>query len=90
MAKEYDNTNRGSLFKNTRPPTSDKSPQYGGTVNIEGVEYYVSGWLKEGKSGKFFSLSFTAKDSQARRPAKPSLEVKGGFDDTFEDDDIPF
>jgi len=59
---EYDNTNRGVLFR-AKERKSDKHPEYSGSVNIEGVEYWLDGWIKDGKSGKFFSLSVKPKDA---------------------------
>jgi len=60
---EYDNTNRWSLFKNDDRKT-DKHPEYSGTLNVDGVEFWLSGWIKEGKKGKFFSGSIKRKDNQ--------------------------
>ena len=64
--REYDNTNSGALFKNedkdeTHPTWAD----YQGSVNVEGVEYWLSAWIKEGKSGKFMSLSLKPKEAKA-------------------------
>ena len=59
----YDNTNRGSLFTNDRK-TSDKHPDLKGSINVEGKEYWVSGWFKTGKSGGFTSLSVTPKEAR--------------------------
>jgi len=50
--------NSGVLFKNTKK-TNDKHPDWNGTALIDGKEYKLSTWIKEGKKGKFFSLSFT-------------------------------
>lgn len=60
---EYDNRNRGVLFKNDRK-TSDKHPDYKGTANMDGRDYYVSAWVRDGKKGKFMSMSYEAKDAQ--------------------------
>lgn len=61
---EYDNNNRGALFKNNKR-TNDKQPEYNGSVEVNNVQYYISAWVKESKNGqKFFSLSFTPKDQQ--------------------------
>lgn len=57
---DYDNTNRGALFRNEDRKT-DKHPEYSGTINIAGRDYYLSAWIKEGKRGKFFSLSVKPK-----------------------------
>lgn len=88
----YDNTNRGALFKNDRK-TKDTQPGYTGSLNVDGVEYFLDAWVKEGKSGKFFSVSVKRKDKQdapAPRAAAPAPAPKpsSGFDDM--DSDIPF
>jgi uncharacterized protein (DUF736 family) len=61
---EFDNTNRGSLFKNDKK-SQDTHADYNGSVNVEGVEYWLNAWIKESKSGsKFMSLSLKPKDAQ--------------------------
>lgn len=68
---KYDNS--GALFKNDKeghPTWAD----YKGQITINGVEYWLSAWIKEGKNGKFMSLSAKPKDekpqqSQGRKPA---------------------
>lgn len=49
----YDNTNRVVIFKNNKKE-KESHPEYTGTVNVEGKEYTISLWVKEGKAGKFF------------------------------------
>lgn len=73
MSKQYDNTNRGVLFKNTRKE-SDKHADYQGNINIEGEEFWLNAWLKEGSKGKFFSLSVKPKQasSGSRKPSDSS------------------
>jgi hypothetical protein len=80
---EYDNTNRGIISKNQNK-TSDKHPDHSGSLNVDGVDYWLSGWIKEGKNGKFLSLSVKPKDQQKK--AKPKKEEDlGDFDQ-----DVPF
>jgi uncharacterized protein (DUF736 family) len=79
---DFDNTNRGALFRNARRE-SEKHPDYRGTLNVGGTDYWLSAWLKTSKTGeKYLSVSVQAKDDA--QPAKPSREP--GSDD----DAIPF
>ena len=53
---DYDNTNRGALFKNEK--TKDSQPDYTGKSDFEGTEYRIASWIKTSKNGKpFMSLS---------------------------------
>jgi hypothetical protein len=52
---EYDNTNRGSLFKNeNKDQANPKDRDYSGSINIDGREFWLSAWIKTAKSGKKF------------------------------------
>lgn len=78
---EYDNTNRGSLFKNDRKDDA-KFPDYKGSLNVDGTEYWLSAWIKVSKDGnKFMSLSI--KNKNADTPAQPKKKV-------VYEDDAPF
>lgn len=64
---DYDNTNSGALFLNDDKKT-DKHPDYRGTLNVEGVEYWVSGWKKRSKKGDpYMSLAITEKEERRGR-----------------------
>jgi hypothetical protein len=90
---QYDNTNKGALFKNNRRD-KETSPEYTGSLNVEGHDYWISAWVKEGKSGKFFSLSVKRKDGTADRPDQKATEFKQEakrvFPDADLDDLVPF
>ena len=82
---DYDNTNTGALFKNKKKE-KDTHPDMTGSINIEGVDYWVSGWTKTSKSDeRFVSLSFKRKDADAPVKAKPA-PAEASWDDT----DLPF
>lgn len=69
MSKE----NRGGLWKNSRKET-DKHPDFTGSINVEGKEYWISMWDNadnENPKAPVYSLSVSEK--QAKK-----------------DDDIPF
>lgn len=72
---EFDNTNRGSLFKNDKK-TEEKHPDMSGSINIDGTEYWISGWKKQSKAGTgFISLSVRAKE-QVRQSSQPTSKSK--------------
>ncbi len=84
---DYDNTNRGVLFKNDRKD-SDRHPDYRGSIDVGGTEFWLSAWIKEGQKGKFMSLSVQPKEQQSRPAPVESGQSGGGFSDA--DHDIPF
>lgn len=58
--------NSGSLFKNDRRE-KDTQPNARGTALIGGVEYEISAWTKDGRNGKWQSLSFKPKQARDER-----------------------
>ena len=71
--------NSGVLFTNNKRE-KESHPHYNGKATINGTEYYVSSWVKEGKTGKFLSLSFKPVQEQPVQSGKPSYGNKD-FDD---------
>ena len=58
----YDNTDSGALFKNDKKET-EKHPDYKGSLNVKGTDYWINAWIKEAKSGiKYMSLSVQPKE----------------------------
>ena len=83
---EYSNVNRGAIFKND-DKQQDNHPDYKGSLNVNGVDFWVSGWLKTSeKTGKKF-LSLSVKPKEAA-PVKKASKPSGGFEDFG--DDVPF
>lgn len=83
---EYDNTNRGALFKNDKKET-DNHPDYKGSLNVVGIDYWISAWIKQGRSGKYMSLSVKPKD--APRTERPSGDDRRKQAAKGWDEDIP-
>jgi hypothetical protein len=69
---EYDNTNKGALFRNDdKNPNDDRGRDYNGTLNVEGTEYWISGWVRTSKNGKkYLSLSVKPKQDKPAAWAK--------------------
>ena len=78
----FDNTNRGILSKNQNK-TADNHPEYSGSLNVDGTDYWLSAWIKESsKDGKkFFSLSIKPKDGAKVKPKQVDEDMN---------DSIPF
>lgn len=69
--------NSGTLGKNKKKQ-ADTHADYNGQCEVGGTAYWINAWVKEGKDGKFFSLSFREKT------AKPNSRQAG------DDDSPPF
>lgn len=92
--------NTGSLFKNDKRE-KDSQPHARGEAMIGGVLYEVAAWTKEGRNGRFQSLSFKEKEaSRERQDNKPKRSYgeaarigDGGGESRMAydlDDQIPF
>jgi len=73
--------NSGVLFANDKKD-NDKAPNYKGNMMVDGQEYWLSAWVKEGKNGKFLGLAVSPRDAQppASKPVPKNLD----------DSDFPF
>ena len=78
MAGKYPNS--GTLGKNEYK-RKDNDPNLSGKCEVDGVEYWISGWTKDGDKGKWISLSFKRKDASVNPAPKAVADL---------DDDIPF
>ena len=91
----YDNTNRGVLFKNDRKE-KDTHPDYKGRINADGVEYWLSAWMKDGANGKFMSFLLTPKEQTqtaeqvTQKVAPPQRQQQAAPVVLDDDSDIPF
>lgn len=69
-----DFTNRGILFPNTIKRI-ETHPDYRGTINIAGRDYWLSAWHGETKDGDP-KLSLRCRPKEDRRPTIPSPTPK--------------
>ena len=58
MSQQFDNTNSGVLFTNTKK--NEKHPDFKGQLNVEGKEWEIAAWNRTSKAGKqFLSLKIS-------------------------------
>ena len=77
----FDNTNTGAIWGNKDRKT-DKHPTHTGSLNVEGVEYWVSAWVGD-KSKNQPALSFKIQKKEAK-------QVKSAPKQEIDNSDIPF
>ena len=61
----------GALFKNDKDGNESR-PDYRGDCKVGGKVYRISAWIKEGKKGKWMSLSLQEGDG---KPASKGSET---------------
>lgn len=81
--------NSGSLFRNQKKE-KDSHPNLQGSIRINGVDYWLSGWSKPTKDGKdkWISLAAKPKEEQPVR-VTPRQEPSRQLNDEL-DDEVPF
>ena len=81
--KQYNDDNKGAIFKNDRKET-ETQPDYKGNINIlEAGDHWVSLWHNTSKNGKpYFRIAATKKDAPATPKTATVQDVT--------DEDIPF
>ena len=97
---DFDNTNRGSIWKNEKKREGKQDADFTGSLNVNGVEYWVNAWKrKEGAADKAPALSFSIrpKDDQGQQAAPKRDPISSGRMPAKQsimpsdmDDDIPF
>ena len=77
---QYDNTNSGALFRNDKEGGNPNWPDYRGSVNVDGKEFWLDAWIRESKKdGKKF-MSLKLKPKMAREHQGSSQNPSGRRD----------
>lgn len=88
---QYDNNMTGVLFVNDKQG-NEKRPDWKGSAEIDGVNYWVSGWARSSPKGELISLKLEKKEQQtaAPKPAAPAPAYVPPAAPAPDEDDIPF
>jgi hypothetical protein len=88
MSQQYDKTDTFVLFKNDKGD-NPRRPDYTGSINIDGTDYRLAAWIKDGKKGKFMTgkIGDPVEEREESQSAQQQRSAKA--EDQF-DDDIPF
>ena len=82
----YDNRNSGIITRNDKQG-NEKRPDYRGSINVDGRDYWISAWIKTGRDGtklagqKYMSLSVEPKDAQPQHASSsvPAAAPASGY-----------
>lgn len=86
----YDNTNSVIIYKNDRR-RDEKDAEYTGTVNVDGREFWINLWVKEGKPGtKLAGKKFFSGKVRAKQPRTESQPTESADRRPIEEMDVPF
>ena len=83
MSNQYDNTNRGAVWKNQKMREGKRDPHFTGTINVDGVDYYISAWKndKPGDNQPVLSLSVRKDDRQQQPSYQPAAQAPADVND---------
>ena len=79
--KSMQRDNSGVLFSNDKKD-NERAPHYKGNITVDGKDYWLSAWVKEGKSGKFMGLAVSPKEEYQPKQAPKKA--------SFDDESMPF
>lgn len=88
----------GSLFNNDYK-NNGSQPDMRGTFLLDGVEYQISAWKKQGQRGEFLSLKVEKKQDRPKRQQGQQTKSQqssggeqqdGGYSGFNPDEEVPF
>jgi uncharacterized protein (DUF736 family) len=87
----FDNMNSGALFRNKDKVEGDNKPNYKGTINMDGKDMDVAGWMNTSKGGvAYMSLKLSEKREQQSNNQHQNQDGMGGNSSVSDLEDTPF
>jgi len=77
MEKQFDNKNKGVIFKNDNKGTNEKAPDYRGKINVDGKDKEISLWVRKSNDGQktFFSCAISEPFIKAEGQSKVESDL---------------
>lgn len=75
------------ILSRVKDRKSDKHPEFSGSAEIDGVDYWMSAYVNEGEKGKYFKITFKPKEQQGNSGGTSQRQQKPQQHD---DDETPF
>lgn len=91
MSNQHDNVNRGAIWKNENKQ-SENHPDFSGSINVDGKEFWLSGWRKKADASDrapLVSFSVRPKDANPSNNYQKPAQAPAPKADEF-GDDIPW
>ena len=87
---QYDETNRGSCWPNKKKRPDKKDPDFTGSINVDGHDYWFDAWRKaEGAKENAPSLSFRVRRKDSKPVKAEATAPRRSIKDDL-DDEVPF
>ena len=75
MTQQYDDTNRGALFRNNRKE-QDSHPDHTGNINVDGKEFTSTHGLKLAKAATSFLACPSSRKTRTADKVKPRHQLR--------------
>ena len=73
---QYDNTNRGAVWKNQKMREGKRDPHFTGNINVDGVDYFISVWKsdRDGQNQPVLTMSVRKDDRDSQPTYQPQAK----------------
>jgi len=93
MADKFDDRNRGSIWANKKKREGKQDPDFTGSLNVDGKDYWVSAWKRKPDardSAPALSFSVKQKDGKPQQQENAPSAPRRSMKEDMDGDEIPF